>query len=403
MKALSRTGRRRPARAATARAPSPHPESRALGESERAAAREPSDLVASATARAPAPDPEPARPRGARRARRGDNVELRRWWPAADEGAPEPTYADHQRVPHWEIGEDAGHLGPRVRGEASPGSMFPLLRGDGVAADARARARCRSTRNSDDYEEIRPPTFALTETMMSTGHLPKSADDMYAIERDGLWAIPTAEVPLTSMHRGEILDDERLPIAHDARTPRASGARPARPGATRAGCCASTSSTSASCSPTARPTTTRRPSPTSSRAPRRCCASCGCTYRLLDLCCGDLGTSSARTIDLEVYSPGRRPVARGLLGQLVPRLPGAPRQRPLPHAATAPTALVHTVNGSALGWARTWAAIVETLPSRRRDRSSCPGALAPYHRAGAPDSGAGRRRARSGSPRRAPS
>ena len=53
---------------------------------------------------------------------------------------------------------------------------------------------------------------------MSTGHLPKSADDMYAIERDGLWAIPTAEVPLTSMHRGEILDESRLPIRLTAQT-----------------------------------------------------------------------------------------------------------------------------------------------------------------------------------------
>ena len=55
---------------------------------------------------------------------------------------------------------------------------------------------------------------------------------------------------------------------------------------------------------------------------------------LLDLCTGDLGTSSTRTIDLEVYSPGRRPLARGLLGQLVPRLPGAARQRALPHGET---------------------------------------------------------------------
>ena len=69
--------------------------------------------------------------------------------------------------------------------------------------------------HADAYEEIRPPSVALTETMMSTGHLPKSADDMYSIERDDLWLIPTAEVPLTSLHRGEILDESALPIRPD--------------------------------------------------------------------------------------------------------------------------------------------------------------------------------------------
>ena len=67
--------------------------------------------------------------------------------------------------------------------------MFPLYRGDGSRL-IRALASFALDRHSDAYEEIRPPSFALTETMMSTGHLPKSADDMYALPRDDLWAIP---------------------------------------------------------------------------------------------------------------------------------------------------------------------------------------------------------------------
>ena len=73
-------------------------------------------------------------------------------------------------------------------------------------------------RHTPAYEEIHPPTVVLTETMVSTGHLPKFADDAYHLERDDLWAIPTAEVPLTSMHRGEILEESDLPRRFTAAT-----------------------------------------------------------------------------------------------------------------------------------------------------------------------------------------
>ncbi|MGA7834208.1 MAG: aminoacyl--tRNA ligase-related protein, partial [Acidimicrobiales bacterium] len=145
-----------------------------------------------------------------------DNVELRRWWVGVDEGAPFPTYADYQRVPHWEIGVELGIL-DMESGAKIAGSMFPLFRGDGSRL-LRALGAFALDRHAGAYEEIRPPSFALTETMMSTGHLPKSSDEMYAIERDGLWAIPTAEVPLTSLCRGEILDEAALPIRLCAET-----------------------------------------------------------------------------------------------------------------------------------------------------------------------------------------
>ena len=141
----------------------------------------------------------------------GDNVEVRRWWVGMDEGIPFPTYADHQRVAHWDIGAELGILDMEA-GAKLAGSMFPLYRGAGARL-LRSLGYFALDSHMGDYEEIRPPSFALTETMMSTGHLPKSADDMYAIERDGLWAIPTAEVPLTSMHRGEILDESR-PVSY---------------------------------------------------------------------------------------------------------------------------------------------------------------------------------------------
>ncbi len=83
-------------------------------------------------------------------------------------------------------------------------------------------------------------------------------------------------------------------------------------------------------------------------------------YRVLDLCTGDLGNSAARTFDLEVYAPGVDMWLEVSSVQLVQRLPGPPGQHPLPAAGGGPPVLVHTLNGSALAWARIWAALVET-------------------------------------------
>ena len=86
--------------------------------------------------------------------------------------------------------------------------MFAMLRGPGASL-ARAMVQFGLDRNADRYEEIRPPTLVHSQVMVSTGQLPKFADDAYFLERDDLWAIPTAEVPLTSLASGEILRRSR--------------------------------------------------------------------------------------------------------------------------------------------------------------------------------------------------
>jgi seryl-tRNA synthetase len=303
----------------------------------------------------------------------GDNVEVRRWWVGMDEGIPFPTYADHQRVAHWDIGAELGILDMEA-GAKLAGSMFPLYRGAGARL-LRSLGYFALDSHMGDYEEIRPPSFALTETMMSTGHLPKSADDMYAIERDGLWAIPTAEVPLTSMHRGEILDESRLPIRLTAQTAcfrrEAGAAGKDTRGLLRVhefdkvelfAYCTPDQSEAAHADILARA--------------EGLLQSLGLTYRLLDLCTGDLGTSAARTMDLEVFSPG---VDRWLEVSSVSwfRDFQARRANVRYRTSDGTTAFVHTVNGSALAWARIWAALVETY--RQGDGSiQLPQVLAPY-------------------------
>lgn len=111
------------------------------------------------------------------------------------------TFADCQRVPHWDTAKDLGIL-DNERATKIAGAMFTMQRGLGATL-ARALCQFALDSNADAFEEIRPPSFVTTATLTATGHLPKFADDAYAIERDDLWAIPTAEVPLTSLHAGD--------------------------------------------------------------------------------------------------------------------------------------------------------------------------------------------------------
>jgi seryl-tRNA synthetase len=132
-------------------------------------------------------------------------------------GPPVDGYGAAQRTPHWEIGEQLGIL-DLDRAVKLSGSMFVMYRGLGATL-ARALCQLALDRNADLYEEIRPPSLVLTATLTATGQLPKFADDAYHVERDDLWAIPTAEVPLTSVARDEILDEAGLPKRMMAHSP----------------------------------------------------------------------------------------------------------------------------------------------------------------------------------------
>ena len=248
-----------------------------------------------------------------------DNVEIRRWWPGQAAGAPEPVRLDHQHVPHWEIGE-ALQLLDMERGARLSGSMFPLYRGAGARL-LRALTGFALDRHTPAYEEIHPPTLVLTETMVSTGHLPKFADDAYHLERDDLWAIPTAEVPLTSMHRGEILEESVLPKRYTAETAcfrREAGSA----GRDTRGLLRLHEFDKVELFAYTTPEQALDAQADILQRAESLLQELGLRYRVVDLCTGDLGGPSARTFDLEVYSSGCRPLARGQLDQLVPRLPG---------------------------------------------------------------------------------
>ncbi len=303
-----------------------------------------------------------------------DNVEIRRWWPGQKGGAPEPGRAEHQHVPHWEIGQ-ALQLLDMERGTRLSGSMFPLYRGNGARL-LRALTAFAIDRHSPDYEEIRPPTVVLTETMTSTGHLPKFADDAYHLERDDLWLIPTAEVPLTSLHRGEILDEAVLPLRFTAATAcyrREAGSA----GRDTRGLLRVHEFDKVELFAYTTPEQAQDAQADILARAESMVQDLELRYRVLDLCTGDLSGSSARTFDLEAYAPG---VDNWLEVSSVSWFRDYQARRAQvrfrPHGGGSPQ-LVHTVNGSALAWPRIWAALVEN--GRQEDGTvRLPECLAPY-------------------------
>lgn len=266
-------------------------------------------------------------------------------------------YGDHQRVPHWEFSAEQGWL-DLERAARLSGSMFVMFRGAGAQL-SRALVQLALDRNSDLYEEIRPPTLVHTETMISTGHLPKFADDAYHLTRDDLWAIPTGEVPLTSLCKDEILDEDDLPMrlmAHTSCFRREAGAagRDTR-GLLRVHEFDKVEILAYS-------TPEQAPAIHQEILGRAASvlAELGLAYRVVDICTGDLGNSSARTFDLEVYSPGvNRWLECSSVSWFTDYQARRANVRYRPGDGRRP-ALVHTLNGSALAVPRVWAALTET-------------------------------------------
>ncbi|HEX2701005.1 MAG TPA: serine--tRNA ligase [Acidimicrobiales bacterium] len=292
------------------------------------------------------------------------------------EGHDPGAFADHQRLPHWEIGAELGIL-DLERGAKISGSMFVAYRGMGATL-VRALCQLALDRNADAFEEIRPPTLVRTDTLTATGQLPKFADDAYHIERDDLWAIPTAEVPLTSLGRDEILDEADLPVrlmAHTSCYRREAGSA----GRDTRGLLRVHEFDKVEILAYATPEQAAEVHADLLRRAEGVLRELGLGYRVVEICTGDLGQSHARAFDVEVYAPG---VDQWLEVSSVSWFSDYQarraniRYRP---AGGKGVAFVHTLNGSALAVPRVWAALVEC--NRQPDGSvRLPDVLAPYLR-----------------------
>ena len=286
------------------------------------------------------------------------------------------VFGEHQRVPHWDTAAALGIL-DNERATKISGAMFTMQRGLGATL-SRALCQYALDSNADAFEEIRPPSLVTTATLTATGQLPKFADDAYAIERDDLWCIPTAEVPLTSFYSGEVLDDTELPKRMMAYSPcyrREAGSA----GRDTRGMLRAHEFDKVEILAIATPE--QGPIMLTELVGRAeaLIAGLGLPYRIIEICTGDMGQSHHRTFDIEVYAPGCDSWLE--VSSISWFSDYQARRADIRYRTTGEkgTRIANTLNGSALAVPRVWAAIIENY--RQPDGSVViPERLRPYMR-----------------------
>lgn len=293
------------------------------------------------------------------------NVELRQWGtPRVDEVPP-----------HWEIGEALGILDFEA-GATLAGSRFSVLRGMGARLE-RALMQFMMDLHADahGYEEVWVPAIANRKTMTGTGQLPKFEDDLYKLEGEELFLIPTAEVPVTGLYRDQILDADALPIRHCAYTPcfrREAGSA----GRDVRGMIRQHQFDKVELVQLVRPEDALDALDGLTAHAEAVLKALELPYRVVALCTGDTGFSAEKTFDLEVWLPSQKLYREisscSSFGQFQGRRANIRVRdedgKPIP---------VATVNGSGLAIGRTLVAILEN--GWQQDGSvKIPAALQPY-------------------------
>ena len=286
------------------------------------------------------------------------------------------SFAAHQRVPHWETAVALGIL-DNERATKISGAMFTMQRGLGATL-SRALCQYALDMNADAFEEIRPPSLVTTATLTATGQLPKFADDAYAIERDDLWAIPTAEVPLTSLYAGEVIDEAELPMrfmAHSSCYRREAGSA----GRDTRGMLRAHEFDKVEILALATPEQSPALLIELRDRAEKLIAGLGLPYRIIEICTGDMGQSHHRSFDLEVYAPGCDSWLEVSSVSWFSDYQARRGDIRLKRAGQKGTEVANTLNGSALAVPRVWAAICENF--RQEDGSvRIPDVLRPYMR-----------------------
>ncbi|MEE2846676.1 MAG: serine--tRNA ligase [Gemmatimonadota bacterium] len=270
-----------------------------------------------------------------------------------------PATFDFEPRPHWELGETLGIL-DLARGSKVSGSGFPVLLADGARLQ-RGLINFFLDVHVDEhaYTEVRVPYLVTSDTMTGTGQLPKFAEESYQTERDELWLIPTAEVPVTNLHRDELLAADDLPLRYTAYTPcfrREAGAA----GKDTRGLLRVHQFDKVELVRYELPERSREALEELTREAEVLLERLGLHYRRLLLATGDLGQSGALTYDLEVWAPG---VDKWLEVSSCTTFTDYQARRAnirFRRSQAEKPEFVHTLNGSALALPRVMAALLET-------------------------------------------
>lgn len=297
-----------------------------------------------------------------------DNREVRKW-------GDKPAFSFTPK-PHWEIGESLGIL-DFERGTKLTGARFTLYRGAGARLErALINFMLDLHTTQHGYEEMLPPFMVNRESMTGTGQLPKFEDDLFHIEGVDYFLIPTAEVPVTNIHRGEILSAAELPVSYTAYTPcfrKEAGSY----GKDTRGLIRQHQFNKVELVKFAHPDSSYAELETLLSHAEKVLKLLGLHYRVVELCTGDLGFSAAKTYDIEVWLPGQetyREISSCSNFEDFQARRAAIRFR---ENDKSKPEFVHTLNGSGLAIGRTLLAVLENY--QQEDGSVLvPEALRPY-------------------------
>jgi seryl-tRNA synthetase len=298
------------------------------------------------------------------------NVEVRKW------GTP-PNF-DFAPKPHWDLGAELGIL-DLERAVKLTGARFAVYWDLGAKLErALMNFMLDLHTRQHGYTEVLPPYLVNSESMYGTGQLPKFASDLFRVphgDKD-LWLIPTAEVPVTNLYRDEVLDQARLPISLTAYTP-CFRSEAGSYGKDVRGIIRQHQFQKVELVKFTRPENSYEEHEKLTHDAEEVLQKLGLHYRVVNLCTGDIGPSSAKTYDIEVWLPGQqlfREISSCSNFESYQARRANIRFRP---EGKSKTEFVHTLNGSGLAVGRTWVAIVENY--QQADGSVViPDALRPY-------------------------
>ena len=279
----------------------------------------------------------------------GSNVEVRKW------GQPAKTSKDV--LPHYVWGEKAGLI-DFERGAKLSGSRFAVLKGE-VARLERALVNFMlETHISRGYKEVAPPYLVSGKTMAGTGQLPKFAEELYKIAEDGLYLIPTAEVPVANLHAGEILEEKNLPLNYTAYTPcfrrEAGNYQKDIKGLIR-----QHQFDKVELVKITAPEKSWEEHEKLTKDAEHILQQLGLPYRTIVLCTGDMGFASAKTYDIEVWLPSQDKYRE--ISSCSNCTDFQARRMNTKYWKEGKPEFVHTLNGSGLAVGRAAIAIIENF------------------------------------------
>ncbi|HZU23338.1 MAG TPA: serine--tRNA ligase [Terriglobales bacterium] len=278
------------------------------------------------------------------------NVEVRRW------GTP-PKF-DFTPRPHWELGEQLGIL-DLERATKLSGARFALYWDTGARLErALANFMLDLHTREHGYTEVLPPFMVNSASLFGTGQLPKFADDLFKCENRDLWLIPTAEVPVTNIYRDEVLEAARLPISLTAYTP-CFRSEAGSYGKDVRGIIRQHQFQKVELVKFTRPEDSCAEHEKLTAHAEAVLQRLGLHYRVVTLSTGDMGFSSAKTYDIEVWLPGQQLFREISSCSNFEAFQARRANIRYKTEGKKGTDFVHTLNGSALAVGRTWLAVLE--------------------------------------------